>query len=192
LIINGYITKEELEKLVCKKLNNIGVAESDYPINPFDIIKSEGIYLQETPFSNESIRGMLVNGPNASGIIINSNRSEVSKRFTAMHELSHYWFHPKQNKTVCFEECIIVKEGLEWQANNATAYALMPTKLVKDLFAYCDGNIDQMCNFFKVGRDSMSYRIKELKLKSPIYYNCNTAKDYNYKIAEASYLYGGL
>lgn len=164
LTIRGYINPKELEHAVYDKLKSLGITKYDYPIDPYSIIRNEGIILQEKPFDNENIRGMIVHGPNKSGIIINANRSFVSRRFIAMHELSHYWYHPHTTSTICFEKYKEEKRGMEWQANNASAYALMPRDLVVELFKCFNGNVCNICDYLKVSPESLSYRLKELGL----------------------------
>lgn len=167
LTIRGYISVTDLERLVMGKLNHIGITLEDYPIDPFELIYNENIVLQETSFDNINIRGMTVNGDNLSGIIINSNYGICARRFIAMHELSHFWFHPRKTKRVCLEEYSRLKRGEEWQANNAAAIALMPADIVKDLYVHYDGNFEFLCEYFKVGKDSMRYRLERLKLIKP-------------------------
>ena len=192
--ITGYVDRKKLEGIVINKLDKLGITYKDYPIDPFEIIKSEGILLQQTPIDNDNIKGMLVNGPNISGIIINSNRCDVSQRFTAMHELSHYWYHPRKSRIVCFEEYAFQKRGLEWQANNAAAYALMPSDLIIEIYDYCNGDLNYMCSFFKVGRDSITYRIAELNLNPRINFETRypDSRDYRFEALECNWLYGGL
>jgi len=181
LIIEGFIEPTRLERMVYDKLKEIGITDADYPINPYEIIKGEGILLFEESFEDDDIRGILVNRQYKSGIIINSNRCEVSKRFIAAHELSHYWFHPRKTKTICLEDYSKSKKGIEWQANNAAAYALMPSKMVTELYDYCNGDVNYMCNFFKVAKDSMEYRIENLKLMPRIpFSNCLSPQSYVY------------
>lgn len=167
MTIRGYISITDLERLVNKKLYDIGITSEDYPIDPFELIHNENILLQETPFDNMNIRGMTVNGNNLSGIMVNSNYGFYARRFIAMHELSHFWFHPHKTKRVCLEEYSKLKRGEEWQANNAAAIALMPADIVTDLYYYCDGDIEYMCEYFRVGKDSMKYRLESLSLTKP-------------------------
>lgn len=194
MTIEGFIEPKELECIVYDKLSSLGIRDIDYPIDPFEIIKNEGILLKEIPFDDNNIKGMLVIGDNISGIAINSNRCEVSKRFIATHELSHYWYHPPHPRTVCLEDYPIVRKGIEWQANNAAAYALMPSNMVVELYDYCNGSINYMCDFFKVARDSMEYRIKELKLKPHvnIIYGQNSCRNYGLNIIGQSGIGGWL
>lgn len=194
LTIKGYIETGDLERLVYDKLKSKGISKKSYPINPFDLIASENIILSETTFDNDSIRGMIVHGENASGILINTNRSLYSKRFIAMHELSHHWFHPRNTKILCIDEYIAKKKGIEWQANNAAAYALMPSELVIEVCDYCYGDIDYMCEFFKIGKGSMTYRLQELKLNKKysrkLHYEADVDETFN--MLENYYLFGGL
>lgn len=195
MTIRGFIDPKILEQAVYDKLKNRGITKYDYPINPFELIQKEGIVLQETSFDDDNIRGMIVHGPNKSGIIINANRSFESRRFIAMHELSHYWFHPRETKTICFEKYKEEKRGIEWQANNATAFALMPREIVTDLFDHFNGDICFISDYLKVSTESLSYRLKELGLKkNNTYYteNFNYYYDQELVVAENQWLYGGL
>ena len=193
MAIDGYIKSNDLERMVYRKLKEKGITKFDYPINPFELIENENIILQEIPFDDCNIRGMLVHGENVSGILINANRSLVSKRFIAMHELSHYWFHPKKSKTICFEEYSQSRKGAEWQANNAAAYALMPSELLLELYDYCDGNLGYICKELKVSRDSLSYRLNELKpSKAPANNISRGQPDNELAALEYNWLYGGV
>lgn len=163
-MINGYISPEDLEKLVAKKLSSLGIRNEDYPINPFELIENEGIILVTQRFDDDNIKGMLVNGPERSGIILNSNRCIQSMKFAGMHELSHYWHHPKQDQRVCFEKYSTDYKGMEWQANNATSYALMPRDVVIDLYDYSFGNFEYIAKYLNVSKEALSYRIKDIEL----------------------------
>lgn len=194
MTIKGFIEQEALEQAVYEKLNEVGVNKEDYPINPYELIKNEGIILQETRLDNENIRGMIVHGPNKTGILINANRCYVSKRFIAMHELCHYWFHPKETKRVCFEEYKLISKGIEWQANHAAAYALMPTKLVIELYKEYYGDIDCLCSILKVSPESLGYRISEIGMEKlqPKKYFYNVSHSQDFLVAEGQWLYSGL
>jgi len=177
LIIDSFIEPTELEILVQSKLKQHGITLYDYPFNPYTIIQAEGVILQEVPLDNENIRGMIVNGPNATGILINKNRSYVSRRFIAMHEISHFWFHHPCPKRVCFEVYKQKRKGIEWQANHAAACALMPRKLIIELLNEYNGNLELMSEWLCVSPESLSYRIVEL--------------GYAHRIREAKYLMQG-
>lgn len=202
LTINGFVNPAELERMVYNKLHDIGIHKEDYPIDPFKIIKDEGIILHEEKLKDENIRGMIVYGPNKTGILINANRSYASRRFIAMHELIHYWFHPKETQRVCFEEYKIVNKGIEWQANNAAAYALMPTKIVIELYDHFFGDIELMAEWLKVSTESLKYRINEIGLKpienpfasKQISNRFDTYSDNDLRLLrlENNWLYGGI
>jgi len=163
-MINGFISPDDLEKLVENKLLSIGITKDDYPINPFELIKNEGIILVEQHFDNPDIKGMLVNGPERSGIILNNNRCVQSMKFAGMHELSHFWHHPKQEQRVCFEKYSTDYKGMEWQANNAASYALMPKDIIIDLYDYSFGDLDYIAHYLDVSKEALSYRIKDIGL----------------------------
>lgn len=195
-MIKGYIAPNDLEKIVIDKLKNLGITESDYPLNPYRLILDEGIILQEELFDNENIRGMIVHGENATGILINGMRSRESKNFIAMHELSHHWFHPHSTQRICLENYVDRNKHYEWQANNAAAYALMPTKLLSRLFFECGGNIECLCDFFNVGRDTMTYRLNKTNFfvsnsfcASQSF--CIDFKEFKAKAAKNKWVFGG-
>lgn len=193
MVIRGFIEEEKLEEIVYKKIRELGITKSDYPIDPYQLAKEEGIILQEMQIDDVNIRGMLVHGPNATGILINSNRCYVSKRFIAMHELCHHWFHPHRTKTVCFENYKTNKKGAEWQANNAAAIALMPADIMKEIYQYCNGDINYICKELKVSEDSVKYRIEKLGLIVPKTYEYQNYNIDNRFIAlENTWLYGGI
>jgi Zn-dependent peptidase ImmA (M78 family) len=194
LIIRGYIEPESLEKVVAEKLTEIGIKECDYPFNPYTLINNENIELKEVPIDNDKIKGMIVHGPNCTGILINSNRCFVSRRFTAMHELSHHWFHPHETQIVCFDDYTQQFEGREWQANHAAAYALMPTKLVIELYKEYYGDIDCLCSILKVSPESLGYRINEIGMEKlqPKKYFYNVSHSQDFLVAEGQWLYSGL
>lgn len=198
LTIKGFIKPEALEQIVYDKLHEIGIRKEDYPINPYELIEKEKIILQEVPLDSQDIKGMIVYGPNKTGILINANRNYVSRRFIAMHELCHYWFHPKEAKRVCFEEYQSRSRGIEWQANNAAAYALMPKELVIELYDHYFGDINAMADWLKVSVESLKYRVNELKLKPIKNPFAFTQVSNNYFVdtellsLENHWLYGGL
>lgn len=194
MIIRGYIEPEELEYLVANKLDDLGIREHNYPFNPYEIISMEHIELKEIGLENDNIRGMIVHGNNCTGILINANRSYVSRRFIAMHELSHHWFHPHETQRVCFEKYKQTFHDLEWQANHAAAYALMPTKMVVDLYREYNGDLDCLCNILKVSPESLGYRMDEIGRANlePRKYFYGMTTDNTLRNMESTWLYGGL
>jgi Zn-dependent peptidase ImmA (M78 family) len=195
LIIDGFIQPSDLEQLVYEKLLEKGITDNDYPINPYKLINDENILLLERHFDNSALKGVIMYGITDIAITINSDRCYVSRRFTAMHELSHYWFHPRVNHTFCLDTYKIDFSDKEWQANNAAAYALMPTNIVKELFDLTDGNVDKMCETLKVSSESLKYRINEIGLsrspkKNSFFVSSNYCPELSF--LESQWLYGGL
>lgn len=158
-MINGFVQYNDLEKIVEEKLKTIGITELDYPLDPYKIILGEGIILNEVPFDNDNIRGMLVHGDNASGIIINKNRSDESKKFIAMHELAHHWFHPHNQRIVCMDNYIDSNRGYEWQANNIASFALVPRKQLMWYNDRFNGDISIIAKAFGVSPCCIKYRL---------------------------------
>lgn len=192
-MIEDFIQPRDLEKLVTKKLKDIGIVE--YPFNPYEIIKREKIALVETPFDCEALKGVIMYGTKGAIIAINSNRSYVSRRFAAMHELSHYWFHPRINREVlCLDGYADDYSDEEWQANNAAAYALMPKIIVEKLYRAHNGNTLKMSSALKVCEESLKYRMREIGLplvnpKNSSFVNFGGIQDIS--LLENHWLYGG-
>jgi RNA polymerase subunit RPABC4/transcription elongation factor Spt4 len=84
-----------------------------------------------------------------------------------MHELLHYWLHPA-GEHLCYDSNFIFQnKGIEWQANEGTAQALMPEKLFMKMYIYYSGNINNLSDYFIVSKIAVEYRIKNLKLFPP-------------------------
>nr|DAF69099.1 MAG TPA: IrrE protein [Bacteriophage sp.] len=163
-MLKGYIEYNKLEKIVLNKLKDIGITEKDYPLNPFELIEREKIILQEIDYDETDIRGMIVFGNNVTGISINKNRTYKSKVYIAMHELSHFWFHPHNTEYICVNDYIERNSDKEWQANNAASLALMPTNILKKLFCESGGNLECISDYFNVGISAVRYRLQKLQM----------------------------
>lgn len=165
-MIKGYIDYGALEHKVLKKLKQLGITEKDYPLNPYELISHEGIILQEIDYEDINIRGMIVFGSNVTGISINQNRTSKSKNYIAMHELSHYWYHPHHTDFVCIDDYINHNNDKEWQANNAASLALMPTKIFSKLFCECGGDLSCLSDYFNVSISAVKYRKEKMQIIS--------------------------
>ncbi len=171
-MIKGYTTIQKIEEMVTEKLYSIGITEKSYPYNPFELIEREGIILSFQKLDDVNIRGMLVRGDLRSGILINSSRSIKSQKFTAMHELFHYWFHQGKNRTICLDSDIYIAnhKSIEWQANQGAACALMPSRVMEGLWEYTNGNTEYMSQYLDVSQEALENRIHTLKLKHEYYF----------------------
>ncbi len=186
-MIRGYIEYNRLERVVLNKLKEIGITEKDYPLNPFDLIKKEGIHLQEIDYDEPDIRGMIVFGNNATGISINKNRTYKSKVYIAMHELSHFWFHPHNTDYICVNDYIERNSDKEWQANNAASLALMPTNILTKLYSECNGDISCISDYFNVGIRAVKYRLQKIQIAQGNSVPCGYSIDFT-EFSEKTYL----
>jgi hypothetical protein len=84
-----------------------------------------------------------------------------------MHELCHYWLHPA-GEHLCYDSNFIMQnKGIEWQANEGAAQALMPEKLFLQMYIYFSGDINKLSDYFIVSKTAVEYRVSNLKLFPP-------------------------
>lgn len=170
IIINGFIERNEFYGLVDCKLKKIGITR--YPIHSMELIEmcmpSITVVIQK--FDSNNICGILYKGKVKSRICLNSLRDDKGKNFDCMHELMHYWFHPPADRWCIYDRHIPQNKGMEWQANEGAAQALMPKDLFIDRYFYFEGNMDKLSEYFFVGKHAVEYRIKNLKRDIAIAY----------------------
>ena len=105
---------------------------------------------------------------------------EARCNFTIAHELGHYVFHRPQYKEA--KNSALFHDGsdprtkaLETQANMFASYILMPRAVMmkkwEEIDQSCpiDSAIREMTRFFKVSRETMTYKLKFLGLLDPSY-----------------------
>ena len=155
--------REELEEITISKLREIGIRNSDYPLNSIEIAEKLGLVVRRQQFIEASICAMLVLGTENTGIIYNSNRTKASQNMSVMHELFHYWHHPKKNY-VCSNK-LNAYGWKEWQANNGAAICMMPTQMVIDKYHEYDGYYKDLKKCFNVSSEALKYRLESLGLE---------------------------
>lgn len=116
-----FLSKSELYSAVEVLREEYGELSAE----PFALAESLGIKIAVYRFDSRRFSGALMKGKNMSQIIINAWRSPEARRFTAAHELIHYFFHASDN-FFCSEDCAVT--ALEWQANEGAAELLIPYK----------------------------------------------------------------
>lgn len=171
MVLKGYVGKDELYEIVNDKLLSLGITEDCYPLDPFEIAKAykDKLQIEVKPFPTLLLGGLLYKDPDdvMSIMAINSLKSKKSQNFDVMHELLHYWLHPA-GEHLCYDSNFIFQnKGIEWQANEGTAQALMPEKLFMKMYIYYSGNINNLSDYFIVSKTAVEYRIKNLKLFPP-------------------------
>lgn len=70
---------------------------------------------------------ILHKGPHGTTLALNQERNDLMQNFDCMHELIHYFFHPRQSVFRCVEKNQFIQNPIqEWQANEGAAQALVP------------------------------------------------------------------
>ncbi len=118
-----FLTKAELYDRMEDFRRDTGVVG---PLDPVELAGRLGIKVSVYPFDSKRFSGALLRGANHSEIIISASRSPEGRRFTAAHELVHWYLHAGATFW-----CSDTKPtALEWQANAGAAELLMPYRLV--------------------------------------------------------------
>lgn len=182
MTFDTYITKNSLNAAVDKKMNELGITISDYPVNSRDIACRLGIEIIEHKFKSIMICGILYKGTHKSTIILNSLRSLKGQNFDCMHELIHYWYH-ENGDYLCLERNN--RLNMEWQANEGAAQALMPQKLFITRFLQYGGSPGILSELFKVGESAVVFRA--LNLRNKILSASNPWLDYSGKTSREIY-----
>lgn len=153
---------EELAEAYLKRCFTGGPIE--YPINPFDLLKKEGIIFALMNFRNlEGIYIPAENDDDIPVIGINVNRRITRQRFTAAHELCHHF--RDYNKPV---KCPIESKSTEEKyADKFAAALLMPlSELREQVNIRKDSNghvsfesVLEIASFFGVSFEACMFRI---------------------------------
>lgn len=135
--------------------NNIDVFEAELPDDV------SGIYKKNKENQNDAI-------------YINQEHSENRKRFSIAHELGHYFLGHITgmhiDKIFRNELSSMAINKNEIEANNFAAELLMPTEEVENYITDLNENnkmslddiIDKSSDYFKVSREAMRYKLKNL------------------------------
>ena len=122
-----FLTKKELYYFVDNLIEQLDLNYDSYPLNSIEIAKRFCVDLKLHEIDFEGICGILYRG-NSTYIALNNSHSNLMQNFDCMHELIHYFLHEDINEFNCFtqENSIKQHDGLEWQANEGAAQALVP------------------------------------------------------------------
>jgi Zn-dependent peptidase ImmA (M78 family) len=158
--------KEQLYTFINKKLEELGISHSDYPLDSIKIAEShKNLSVEFLNFQTTNIGGVIYKGDVISAIGLNPLRSKKGQNFDCMHELIHYWLHP-MDSIICYDENFISQDKeIEWQANEGAAQALMPEKLFLEKYKLYSGDIEALSDFFFVGEQAVKFRIENLGLQ---------------------------
>lgn len=168
-----------VRKIALNLLSKIGIKSA--PVYVRDILKhliAQGIKVEfyERDFG-EGRKGIQITDPEKESdliIAINKNQHEHSKRFTAGHELGHYFLkHNKHRHEHCvdiFEKGKEARDPLEMEANQFAAELLMPTYILKEDLKNNVGNIQVLAAKYNVSKLAMGWKIAKTNgLLSKIY-----------------------
>lgn len=108
-------------------LNELGVNQSE-PVDPFEAIEDAGLILSFQPLTD--LLGAILPGEPA-GVLINSARPPSLQRFTAAHELGH-WFMDRNILSLDTDASVLGSDGAdrELDAQIFAAHFLMPLELL--------------------------------------------------------------
>ena len=136
------MTKTDLYGIVSNIKNYMGINNSDYPINTFDLCKKiDGIAVARTPFRTKDLRGMLrvaKDNSENSVILINSNKTLPEQNYHCAHEFMHLFADTPKAGTIlkCYDKVKPNQDAYtEWVANEGAAELLAPYKLFIPYFS---------------------------------------------------------
>lgn len=99
-------------------------------------------------------------------IYISAASGPLRNRFTIAHELGHYFLHAEGGKKELTVHRTSGKSDkrVEWQANWFAAAFLMPEAAVSDFYQNQSKDLDRIAANFKVSREAITIRLKQLGL----------------------------
>lgn len=156
------------------------------PVDPYKIIKQlpsmdikevKGLTInytvQDFPKDLEDVSAILLKEKGQAVIAVNSEHSEVRKRFSISHELCHLILHSNNEHLAVEKQFFTRAEGVrnldEIEANEFAAALLMPEDLIrKDFEKYAgkdeDFIVSKLSEKYKVSPLALTYRLRNLNL----------------------------
>lgn len=144
------------------------------PIDINKIAMHLGVKIKED-LIDDSISGFLISKKGKNVIGINSNESQVRKRFTIAHELGHFILHSNKEDDLFIskihfrdEESSTGEMKREREANAFAAGILMPRFLIEKELSKLKGKsavedaVSKLASIFNVSEIAMSYRLLNL------------------------------
>lgn len=143
------------------------------PVDPIALARRFGINVYGVPMDN-NVSGLLSKATPTSDtdMFLNTNHSAVRQRFTAAHELGHYFQNlaNAKNTTYFFKRDDLSSCGTDTNeifANQFAANLLMPADVVRNMVAGGQ-NMISMAAQLHVSGDAMKNRLKNLGLLSAV------------------------
>lgn len=140
------------------------------PVDPIAIARAAGLRVLDAALDEQTL-GALVKQPGQDPtIILNANDSENRKRFTCAHELGHFVRRSEEADeytTIDLRNSLSAtgQDPEEVYANEFAACLLMPETDVRRLSEMGFDDLEMSIRF-KVSREAMQYRLKNLGLRS--------------------------
>tara|TARA_R110002051_G_scaffold60578_14_gene111093 strand:+ start:4223 stop:5347 length:1125 start_codon:yes stop_codon:yes gene_type:complete len=122
------VTRLAAVQAASNALNELGVDQS-LPVDPFEAIEDTGLVLSFQPMK-ELLGAILPGAPG--GVLINSARPASLQRYTAAHELGH-WYMDQDVLSIDTQDSVLGHyhgEGRELNAQVFAAHFLMPLELL--------------------------------------------------------------
>lgn len=124
----NYCTKQDLYKYINKLRKQLGLNNTKYPIDFYEICcNMKNLKIELVNFSDKSLRGLSV--PKEKIILLNSSRKDGERSFDCCHEFIHVLKHVNEHTQMfnCFDSVRANQNPyLEWQANEGSAELHVP------------------------------------------------------------------
>lgn len=160
------IRSEVNNLLQAKNINSV-------PVHVFELIEEYGIKILKDEMEDDHSGFLLVENGKAT-VAINSKHHPNRQRFTAAHELGHFFLHAKGEDKLFVDKAFnrnskssTGAEVLEIEANRFAAELLMPDFLVREKVGariISDIDVYQLAIDFKVSEQAMALRLVNLRL----------------------------
>jgi Zn-dependent peptidase ImmA (M78 family) len=141
------------------------------PVDPVAIARAAGLRVLDAPLNAETMGALIKQPGQDPTIMLNENDSSNRRRFTCAHEIGHF---VRRSEEADEYTTIDLRNGLsetgkdpdEIYANEFAACLLMPEDDVRA--SHASGLDDlEMAIRFRVSREAMQYRLKNLGLMEP-------------------------
>lgn len=147
-----------------------GSAPITLPVDILGIAKKHGISVIRSGFSGDhanDLFGFIEKEGDSIRIVLNDSNAPTRRRFTAAHELAHYFLHHTGADLQFLDMRSTVQNHRESQANKFAAELLMPEDMVRAEYdALLFPTTQQLAKKFGVSEQAMAIRLRNLQLDS--------------------------
>lgn len=163
------MTYEQAAESVLNPLRLENGGTLSLPVDPVAVARRYGINVYSSDLPN-SVAGILskLGADEGVDMFLNQNHGPTRQRFTAAHELGHYFQNAigPQLDSYYFERADLARCGTdqdEIYANGFAACLLMPRREV-EAFVTGGTGLLELSSAFHVSADAMNYRLRNLQL----------------------------